>query len=77
MGKQSVKGLTVEIGGDTTRLDKALNANRSVAKGLQNELKFVDKALKFNPNNVDLVKQKTVLLKQSIENTKEKANNIA
>ena len=72
MGKQSVKGLTVEIGGDTTRLDKALNANRSVAKGLQTELKFVDKALKFNPNNVDMVKQKTVLLKQSIENTKDK-----
>lgn len=70
--KQSIKGITIEIGGDTTRLETVLNKSRSTAKSLQTELNFVNKALKLDPTNVDLVRQKKILLKNAIEETKNK-----
>lgn len=72
MAKSSIKGITIKIGGDTTGLDKALKETNKKSRELENELKAVDKALKLDPNNVTLVKQKQDLLKDSIKETKSK-----
>lgn len=68
----ALKGITVEIGGDTTKLGKALSDVNSKSRSLQNELKGVNTLLKMDPKNVDLLRQKQTLLTQSIESTKEK-----
>lgn len=67
-----IKGITVEIGGNTAPLDKALKGVNKTARDLQSELRAVDKALKFDPNNITLVKQKQTILKEEIAATKEK-----
>lgn len=72
MTKRSIKGITIKIGGDTTGLDKALKETNKKSRELESELKAVDKALKLDPNNVTLVKQKQDLLKDSIKETKSK-----
>lgn len=72
MAKSSIKGITIKIGGDTTGLDKALKETNKKSRELESELKAVDKALKLDPNNVTMVKQKQDLLKDSIKETKSK-----
>lgn len=72
MAKSSIKGITIKIGGDTTGLDKALKETNKKSCELESELKAVDKALKLDPNNITLVKQKQDLLKDSIKETKSK-----
>jgi len=71
MGNQ-IKGITVEIGGDTTKLGKALeNVNKS-SNRLKSELKGVNSLLKMDPTNVTLLKQKQDILNESIEKCKDK-----
>jgi phage-related minor tail protein len=72
VAKSSIKGITIKIGGDTTGLDKALKETNKKSRELESELKAVDKALKLDPNNVTLVKQKQDLLKDSVKETKSK-----
>lgn len=67
-----IKGITIEIGGDTTGLDKALSGVEKNANKVQKELKDVDRALKFDPSNTELLAQKQDLLAQNIGNVKEK-----
>ena len=67
-----IKGITVEIGGDTTGLDKALKGVNSTIKTTQSSLKDVNKLLKHDPANTNLVTQKQKLLKDAIGATKEK-----
>ena len=71
-----IKGITIEIGGDTTKLDKALGEVNSKTRQLQSELKGVNSLLKMDPKNVTLLKQKQDLLNESIANTKEKLNTL-
>ena len=67
-----IKGITVEIGGDTTKLSDALkNVNKSI-KETQNQLKDVNKLLKLDPGNTDLLRQKQKYLSDAIKDTKEK-----
>lgn len=67
-----IKGITIEIGGDTTGLDKALkNVNSSITH-TQSALKDVNKLLKLDPANTELLTQKQKLLKDAISSTKEK-----
>ena len=54
----NIKGITIEIGGDTTGLDKALKGVNTQAKTAQNNLKEVEKALKLDPGNTELLEQK-------------------
>lgn len=68
----ALKGITVEIGGDTTKLGKALQDVNGKTRSLQNELRGINSLLKFNPGNVTLLKQKQDLLNKSIQETKEK-----
>ena len=67
-----IKGITVEIGGDTTKLSKALeNVNKNI-KNTQSQLKDVEKLLKLDPKNTELLSQKQKLLADSISATKDK-----
>jgi phage-related minor tail protein len=68
----NIKGITVEIGGETGPLEKALKGVNKTTRELQGELKAVEKALKLDPKNTVLLAQKQELLAQSINNTKEK-----
>ena len=52
----NIKGITIEFRGDTTQLDKALKQVNSETKKIDRELNAVNKALKFNPKNVDLLR---------------------
>lgn len=67
-----IQGITVEIGGDTTKLSKALESVNKLIKGTQSGLKDVNKLLKLDPSNTELVVQKQKMLKDAIEATKEK-----
>lgn len=69
-----IQGITVEIGGDTTKLGNALKSVNDKTKSLQNELKGVNTLLKMDPTNVTLLKQKQDLLNQSIAECREKLN---
>ena len=68
----SIKGITIEFRGDTTKLDKALRQVNNETKQIDRELRNVDKALKFNPTSVELWKNKQQLLTQKISETKDK-----
>ena len=72
MAAGSIKGITIEIGGETTKLDKALQSVNGTTKTLQNQLKAVNQALKLDPKNTELLSQKQEILSKSIETTKEK-----
>lgn len=69
---KGIKGITVEINGNTAPLDKALKSVNSTAKELQGELTAVEKALKLDPNNLTLTAQKGQILKDEIAAVKEK-----
>ncbi len=68
----AIKGITIEFGGDTTRLQKALKDIDSTARQASSRLADIGRALKFNPGNVELVTQKHKQLSKEIDNTKHK-----
>ena len=72
MGVSRIKGITVEISGETTGLDKALKNVNSTIKTTQTQLKDVERLLKLDPTNTELLSQKQRLLKEAIGETKEK-----
>lgn len=67
-----IKGITVEIGGDTTKLQTALKGVNGQIKSTQSQLKDVEKLLKMDPGNTELLAQKQKLLAEAVEETKEK-----
>lgn len=73
---KNVRGITVEIGGDTTKLGKALKDTEQQTKSVQKELKLVNTALKFNPANLELITQKQRLLTQEIDLTSDKLDKL-
>lgn len=68
----TIKGLTVEIGGDTTKLGKALEDVNKKTRDLSGELGQINKLLKFDPGNGDLLAQKQKVLAEAVSNTSEK-----
>lgn len=72
MARNQIKGLTVEIGGDTTNLGKALESVNKKSNDLSAELKEIDRLLKFDPENTELLAQRQKVLAATIENTEEK-----
>ena len=70
-----IKGITVEIGGDTTGLEKALKNVNSTIKSTQSELKDVERLLKLDPSNTELLTQKQKLLKEAQKQAKEQLEN--
>jgi TP901 family phage tail tape measure protein len=71
-----IKGITVEIGGDTVGLQKALKEVNTQSRNLTTELKDVQKLLKFDPGNVELIAQKQKLLSDQVETTTKKLNTL-
>jgi len=72
----TIKGITVEIGGDTGPLDKALQGVNKTSRDLQSELTQVNKLLKLDPTNTDLLNQKQKLLAESVSTTKGKLDTL-
>lgn len=68
----SIKGITVEIGGDTTALSKALSGINKEISGTQKQLREVEKLLKLDPKNTELLAQKQRLLGEAITETSTK-----
>jgi len=67
-----IKGITIEIGGNTQPLNKALEDVNKKSRDLQSELRQVERLLKLDPKNTELLAQKQKLLSVAIENTKDK-----
>lgn len=72
MASKAIKGITVEIGGDTIGLQKALNEADKSSKILNSELRQVNNALKFDPTNTTLLAQKQQILSEQVKNTSDK-----
>ncbi len=72
MASKTIRGLTVEIGGDTKKLSEALKEPEKRLKGLQTELTDINKLLKFDPSNTDALTQKTELLSKAIASCADK-----
>lgn len=68
----TIKGITIEIGANTQPLNKALEGVNTKSKDLQSELKQVERLLKLDPTNTELLAQKQGLLTNAVGNTKEK-----
>ncbi len=72
MAANRIKGITVEIGGDTTKLQTALKGVNTEIRNTQSQLKDVEKLLKLDPGNTELMAQKHRLLGDAVSETKEK-----
>ena len=72
MGAGRIKGVTVEISGDTTKLQTALKGVNTEIRNTQSQLRDVEKLLKLDPGNTELIAQKHKLLGQAVEETKQK-----
>lgn len=72
MAGNRIRGITVEIGGDTTKLQKALQGVDKDLRATQSSLKDVNKLLKFDPKNTELLTQKQKALEKAIDLTKER-----
>ncbi len=72
MATKKIRGITIELDANTTKLNDALkDVNKNIAN-LNTQLKDVNKSLKFDPSNTDLLKQKQGLLAKEIEETNKK-----
>lgn len=72
MSAGRIKGITIEIGGDTTKLVSALSkVDNAISKSKQN-IRDLDRALKLDPTNVTLIKDRQLELGKEVENTENK-----
>lgn len=71
-----IKGITVEIGGDTTDLSASLKEINQESRTIGKELSDVQRLLKFNPENTELLAQRQELLNRQIANTQERLEHL-
>ena len=71
-----IRGITIELDGDTSGLTKSLQDANKEIKNTQTQLKDVDKLLKLDPKNTELLRQKQQLLGQAIGETKGKLDTL-
>lgn len=71
-----LKGITIEIGGDTTKLEQSLKNVNDKSRDLSGELRDVNRLLKLDPGNADLLAQKQDILTEAVDNTKEKLDQL-
>lgn len=76
MATNRIKGITVEIGGDVTGLSKALTGVNKEIKSTQSQLKDVERLLKLDPTNTNLLQQRQKLLAKSVEETRDKLESL-
>ena len=72
MANKKIKGITIQIGADTTGLDTALSGIEKKSKGTKSELAEVNRALKKAPESAELWKQKQELLSKAIQDSRDK-----
>lgn len=72
----NIKGITIEIDGNTSKLGKALEGVNKKSRDIQGELKQVEKLLKFDPKNTELLAQKQKLLSDAVSKVKEKLDTL-
>lgn len=73
---KNIKGIIVEIGGETSSLEKALKGVNGISRDLQTELKSVEKLLKLDPTNTELLEQKQRILAEAVGNTSDKLDKL-
>ncbi|MEF2965033.1 hypothetical protein V3851_04250 [Paenibacillus sp. M1] len=73
---ETIRGINVVIGAETTGLSKALSDVNKKSRDIQSELREVEKLLKLDPGNTELLAQKQKLLGDAVENTSEKLNRL-
>lgn len=73
---ETIKGINVTIGSDTTGLSKALGDVNKKSRDIQSELRQVEKLLKLDPKNTELVAQKQKLLSDAVQNSKQKLDSL-
>ena len=76
MANKNIKGITIDISGDTSKLQKSLNAVNAPINKINKELKDLNQALKLDPKNTELLAQKQEVLKRNIEASKDKLNQL-
>ena len=76
MSKKNIKGITLEIGGNVQPLNKALEGVNKTSRDLQSELRQVDRLLKLDPKNTELLAQKQKLLGDAVSNTRDKLSTL-
>lgn len=76
MAGKTIKGLTVEIAGDTTKLGKALENVEKKSRDLSGELGEINRLLKMDPGNTELLAQKQKVLADAVSNTKDKLDTL-
>lgn len=69
MANKNINGITIEINGDVTKLDRALSQVDKDLAATQRNLKEVDRLLKLDPKNVELIDQKQRLLSKAVDET--------
>lgn len=74
MAGAKIRGITIELGADTTGISKALGGLNSEISSTQKQLKDVEKLLKLDPSNTELLRQKQELLNKAVETSKEKVD---
>lgn len=74
MAGAKIRGITIELGADTTGISKALGGLNSEISSTQKQLKDVEKLLKLDPSNTELLRQKQELLSKAVETSKEKVD---
>lgn len=72
----NIKGITIEINGDSTGLSKALREVDSALKETQSQLNSVERSLKFDPGNVDLLRDKFQLMTERVDETKQRLDTL-
>lgn len=68
----NIRGITIEIAGNTQPLNKALEDVNKKTKDVQSELKQIERLLKLDPKNTELLAQKQKLLAEAVENSRDK-----
>lgn len=76
MAGAKIRGITIELGADTTGISKALGGLNSEISSTQKQLKDVEKLLKLDPSNTELLRQKQELLSKAVETSKEKVDSL-
>lgn len=76
MANTKIRGITIEIGGDTSSLDKSLKTVNKQIKETQSQLKDVEKLLKLDPGNTELLAQKQRLLNEAVAETNKKLDTL-
>lgn len=76
MSTKRIKGITIEIDGKTTGLDKAIQGSEKNIRSMNSSLREVDKLLKFDPGNMELLAQKQKILQDAIDETEKKLKSL-